>query len=171
MRGLSVTVIAIDPGPIESAVVWWSGGSVVNAIYQPNDFVLERLSDQRKEQYGDRDPLAIEMIGSYGMAVGAEVFDTCVWIGRFAQAYGPSRTTLIKRGEVKMHLCHSMRANDSNVRQALIDRLGKPGTKRSRGVTYGISGDLWSALALAVTFYDGLTARVETSIEKAGLLR
>ena len=164
-----MTVMAIDPGPVESAVVWWDGKKIVNAIYQPNDFVLERLADQRKVEYGGRSPLAIEMIASYGMPVGQEVFDTCVWIGRFMQAYGPSTVSLVKRGEVKMHLCHNMKANDSNVRQALIDRLGKPGTKKSPGLTYGISGDLWAALGLAVTFYDGMRVNFSRNDERRAI--
>ena len=34
-------------------------------------------------------------------------------------------------------------------RKALIDKHGAPGTKNARGKTYGISGHLWSALAIA----------------------
>ncbi len=43
-----------------------------------------------------------------------------------------------------------------NIRQALIDRFGPPGKKKAPGATYGLSGDMWSALAVAVTFTDKL---------------
>lgn len=99
------------------------------------------------------------MIASYGMAVGAEVFETCVWIGRFMQAHPDLNMHRIKRGDVKMHLCHSMRAKDANIRQALIDRLGAPGTKKNPGKTYGVSGDVWAALAVAVTYHDQQTQK------------
>lgn len=74
----------------------------------------------------------IEMIASYGMAVGKEVFETCVWIGRFRQIAESQdiEAKYIYRKDEKMNLCHSMKAKDSNIRQALIDRFGEVGTKK-----------------------------------------
>ncbi|MBV8782506.1 MAG: hypothetical protein JO353_14005, partial [Phycisphaerae bacterium] len=51
------------------------------------------------------------------------------------------------------------RAKDGNIRQALIDRFGPTkeraiGKKKSPGPLYGMSGDCWSALAVAVTYAD-----------------
>jgi hypothetical protein len=91
------------------------------------------------------------------MPVGREVFETCVWIGRFVQAWG-AKHAMVYRSEVKSHLCHSAKAKDSNVRTALIDRWGGKvkaiGNKRAPGPLYGIAGDEWSALAVAVTYAD-----------------
>lgn len=150
-------VIAIDPGPEESAVIAWNGVNVVSAVYDPNPAVIQHLRESGGRPLNDT-PLVIEKIASYGMAVGAEVFETVFWSGRFAEAYGFSSVHRVTRGEVKMHLCHSMRAKDGNVRQALLDRFGGKekavGKKASPGALYGISGDLWAALAVAVTFWD-----------------
>lgn len=108
------------------------------------------------------DALAIEMIASYGMPVGREVFETCVWIGRFIEAWG-GPYTLVYRKDVKLHLCGQPRAKDSNIRQALIDRYGGKdravGKKATPGPLYGVSADVWSALAIAVTFADGACKR------------
>jgi hypothetical protein len=103
--------------------------------------------------------------------VGAEVFETCVWIGRFMEAYGAEHVHRITRGQIKTHLCHSMRAKDANIRQALIDRFGKPGTKRYPGALYGVSGDLWAALAVAVTWWDRNAEQVDSApaLNTAGL--
>lgn len=96
--------------------------------------------------------LAIEMIASYGMPVGREVFETCVWIGRFIEAWGGTYAmTRVTRNEVKNHLCGSSKAKDSNIRQALIDLFGPPGKKSDPGPTFGLSGDMWAALGVAAT--------------------
>lgn len=79
------------------------------------------------------DELVIEMIASYGMAVGQTVFETCVWIGRFVQQidYIGKKYSYIYRKDEKMNICNNMKAKDSNIRQALIDRFGEVGTKKN----------------------------------------
>lgn len=154
------TFIAIDPGPKQSAVMLYSpmAGQPLEAYIKPNAWVLDYVLDG---EYS----LAIEMVASYGMAVGKDVFETVLWIGRFIQANQPRPCTKIYRKDVKMHLCHSMRAKDANIRQALIDRYpatggGKTpqiGTKAQPGPLYGMKSHLWSALAVAVTHADQLT--------------
>lgn len=107
--------------------------------------------DSVPDEYLNNLPLvAIEMISCYGMPVGAEVFETCLWIGEFRAIMRPQPVTLCYRRDIKLHLCGTAKAKDSNVRQALIDRLGKPGTKKDPGPTYGVTSHMWSALAVAV---------------------
>lgn len=158
-------ILAIDPGNEQSA---WLIFDTIKQI--PIAFGIESNADlyRRTERYASNRslPLAsvnflvIEMIASYGMPVGKTVFETCVWIGQFISHWWWSDDyMLIYRSEIKTHLCNSVRAKDSNIRQALIDRFGGSrdkaiGTKKNQGVLYGISKDLWSALAVAVTYAD-----------------
>lgn len=61
----------------------------------------------------------------------------------------------LPRRAVKLALCGDSRAKDANIRQALIDRFGGSaaiGRKAAPGPLYGISRDVWSALAIAVTY-------------------
>ena len=122
-------MIAIDPGPTESALVVWDGAAVQERRYAPNDEILALLQTLKASE----SPCVIEQICSYGMAVGQEVFETVYWSGRFAEAYGAERVSRIPRLKVKLHLCHDSRAKDSNIRAALIDRFGKPGEKKNPG--------------------------------------
>lgn len=139
-------IIAVDPGPKESAYVIIDGDSIAEFGKVENMQLMDILSDLSEPG----NSLAIEMIASYGMPVGREVFETCVWIGRFIETFkGPYR--YIYRKDVKMHLCHSMNANDASIRRALLDRFGPQGTKKHPGKTYGISKDVWSALAVGIT--------------------
>jgi hypothetical protein len=142
-----VIVYALDPGPTQSGWVLFSPPSeVVGSGVADNHDLLVWLRATRA------DVLAIEMIASYGMAVGREVFETCKWIGRFQQAWrAPEEVLLVYRQEVKLAICGQPRAKDANIRQALIDLLGPVGTKMEPGPCYGVKSHAWAALAVAVT--------------------
>lgn len=142
-------VLAIDPGTTQSGFAYIEDRHVIDSGILDNDELLSYL-----QGFDATALLAIEMIASYGMAVGKEVFETCVWIGRFLQMWQMSNSpaTLIYRRDVKLHLCGSVRAKDANIRQALIDKLGPQGTKKEPGPTYGVKSHAWAALAVAVTF-------------------
>lgn len=152
---MSPLIFAIDPGTTQSGWVLYDGARVHDSGVAPNHDVL------RWVQAGQgADVLAVEMIASYGMAVGADVFRTVVWIGRFVQAWrDPEAVHLVFRKDVKLHLCGQSRAKDPNVRQALIDLFpatggGKNpriGTSKQPGPLFGVSSHAWSALAVAVT--------------------
>lgn len=150
-------VIGIDPGPTHTAIAWLTLDpvTIVETTMLENPVALAwitgRIRAAREE--GERPLLAVEGIASYGMPVGRETFRTCYWIGRYLQAWEHEGGlwTVLPRLDVKLALCRSPRANDATIRQALIDRFGPQGTKKHPGATYGISGDRWSALAVAVT--------------------
>lgn len=150
-------LFAIDPGNVQSAFV------VVDENYaihykekNENQIVLEWM------QGFHPDKVIIEKIASYGMAVGREVFDTCIWIGRFTQAAITLGIPVeyIFRHEEKLAICHSPNAGDTNIRRALIDRFAKhdlkngKGTKKTPDFFYGFKADIWAAFAVAVTFLD-----------------
>ena len=142
-------ILAVDPGSEQSALVLWDGSQILDHRKEPNEDIISHII---LLQY---DILAIEEICSYGMPVGREVFQTCIWTGRYIQTAANHQRPyeLIPRREVKLHLCNSVRAKDANVRQALIDKVGPQGKKACPGPTYGIKADEWAALGLALTAY------------------
>lgn len=167
-KGGSVRILAIDPGTEFSAYVEWETGDPIGG--PPGIYLAGRASNHEMlSLLADSvhcDVLAVEMIASYGMAVGAEVFETCLWTGRFIQcAVEWGDFAKVYRREVKIHLCNSAKAKDGNIRQAIIDRFGGKekaiGKKAKPGPLYGIAGDVWAALAVAVTYAE---TRVVTSV-------
>ncbi len=149
-------ILAVDPGNVESAYIVTHGYRPHVFGKLPNEDLLDRLARVQPDE------AAIEMVASYGMPVGFEVFDTCVWIGRFTQVLAGAgvRTRLVRRLPIKLHHCHSQKAGDAHVRQALVDRFapgvsnyGK-GTKKQPGWFYGFREDVWQAYALAVFVAD-----------------
>jgi hypothetical protein len=151
------TVLAIDPGNFESAFCFLRGDrKIVDFGKHANEWMLRYFLNMVKEAPRPS-RVVCEMVASYGMAVGASVFDTCIFIGRLQEIAVRSGQwwEQVTRLEVKLHVCKSPAANDSNIRTALIDLYGAPGTKKSPGPTYGISKDVWAALALAETVRSG----------------
>jgi hypothetical protein len=149
-------LLALDPGTEQTGCVHFLDGKVASSAILHNEDVLDLL------RHGTCESVACEMIASYGMPVGKEVFETCVWIGRFFQTWHdrvtPGYWDFIYRRDVKLHLCGSARAKDANIRQALLDRLGPQGTKKAPGPTYGVKSHAWAALAVAVCASDGITS-------------
>ena len=147
-------IMAIDPGNE------WSGWVVYETADKcplkwcksPNSDLLNRIEYTEE----DIEWCAIEQVASYGMAVGKEVFETVYWSGIFAHAFGLERVVRIPRKDVKIHLCGSLKAKDSNIRQAIVDRYGGKdkaiGTKKTGyGPLHGINSDVWAALSVAIT--------------------
>jgi len=138
-------------------------GKLIAFAKEPNETVADRVGQ------ATADHLAIEMIGSYGMAVGATVFETCVWIGRFIGQWPGEYTRVFRKGRwgdnkqfpgVAMTLCRSNLAKDSNIRRAILDlyeptgggKIPQIGTKSKPGPLCGVSKDVWAALAVAITW-------------------
>lgn len=152
-------IFAIDPGNTQSGY----------ALIQMPEFKLldfgkvdnEKLLYSMFELSANATDFCIEMVASYGMPVGKDVFETCVWIGRFKERLnGIMQTNFVYRKDEKLCLCGSLKAKDSNIRQELINRYAKFDFKNGKGVKknpdtfYGVAKDAWQAIAVAVTYYE-----------------
>lgn len=150
-------LMAIDPGNTQSAYVIVDEDLRIYEHGKVGNDTLRMLISRRPEitHY------AIEMIASYGMAVGKEVFETCLWIGRFHECAlhvnNQTPVNYIYRQEEKLTICQSTKANDSNIRRALIDMFAShdfkngKGTKNNPDWFYGFAKDEWAAFAVAYT--------------------
>ena len=170
MQSPEYRILGIDPGNIETGYCLCNEKmKPIEKGIIPNEELLEKL--YTKSFAFQPTDIAIEMVASYGMGVGREVFETCVWIGRFYEACARlAPTGYVYRRDEKIALCGSMQAKDSNIKIALKDRyaMGVPnggkGTKKLPGWFYGFTDDIWSAYAVAVTYNDiqkGLYTRPE----------
>jgi len=167
-------ILAIDPGTTESGFVLFDGRRVVMSGVLPNDAMAQRIS------FDGYETLAIEMIASYGMAVGKEVFETCVWIGRFIECFrDPEAVQLVYRKDVKMHICGTPKAKDANISQAIRDMFpatggGKTpqvGTKGKPGPLYGVASHAWAALGVALTATNTTFIPVDEALTAIGAIK
>ncbi len=163
-------ILAIDPGNVESgfALIEMPNFKLIDFGKKENEALLELVRGyffdgwERVEKYLKINKFAIEMIASYGMPVGKDVFETCVWIGQLKEAITREGedVAFIYRKEEKIALCGSLKAKDTNIRQALIDRYAKfdfktgKGTKNNQDTFYGVSKDAWQAIAVGVTYWE-----------------
>ena len=151
-------ILAIDPGPLESGWLLCDTApfTILECGVMPNGDLLSGLLGLR---FPGCNRIVIEQVESFGMAVGASVFGTVFWSGRFAQAAVGRGIAFDRLGRkaVKLHLCGTYRAKDANIRQSLIDRFGGEvaiGRKVTPGPLYLVRSHAWPALALAVTWSD-----------------
>lgn len=159
-------ILAIDPGTNESGFCFYNAGKVLASGVSTNEEILELIMEFGPNANA-KPRLAVEMVASYGMAVGKETFRTVWWSGRFAQLWliewKPETFLEVYRAEVKTEICKSQKANDSNIRQAIIDRYGGKdaaiGKKATPGPLYGVKSHAWAALAVAITAEARLAAQ------------
>ncbi len=151
----AVKVLAVDPGPVETAYLLLWEDKIQAWGKVPNDAAALVVANCQ-DSLGHVVPVVCEMVACYGMAVGAEVFDTAVWIGEYRRICADRNIpwNTLTRVEVKNLLCHhSAGVNDSVIRTRLIDLYGGKekaiGKKKTPGPLWGITKDVWSALAVA----------------------
>lgn len=153
-----MAILAIDAGTTESGYV----------IMQAEPFKL--LEFGKISNYGllnivkteDYEKLIFEEFQSFGMPIGESTIKSITWNGRYIQSAldrGIEAIPIYRKDE-KMTLCGSMKAKDSNIRQALINRYAKhdfkngKGTKAKPDTFYGVSKDVWQAIAVGVTYWE-----------------
>jgi hypothetical protein len=154
-------ILCLDPGTEKT------GYAVMNQKKVVAHGVVDNLEMARimKNEFRHCNKMVYEMVSSFGMPVGKEVFETCVWIGRFIETFGADRSTPIFRKDVKMHLCGSPRARDANVRQAILDlykstgggKTPQIGTIKQPGPLFGVNSHIWPAIGVGLT-YQGISA-------------
>lgn len=158
-------VLAVDPGNKESAFVIMQAGKLILFGKWANATLLRSIYVDMTFRLATR--CAIETMKPRGMPTAFEEMQTQLWAGRFYEAwtqtaggdkFGLAEATQIFRADEKMCLCGQARANDSTIRQAIIDRFGGKdkaiGNKKAPGPLYGVSGDVWQAIAVAITFIE-----------------
>ena len=156
--GKEMNILALDVGTTESGYCLMD-----EKTYQPYSFGKvaneELLKIVQTEDYGK---MVYEAFASYGMAIGQSTIKSIEWNGRFIQCAINRDIPVfpVFRKEEKINICGSMKAKDTNIRQALIDRFaffdfknGK-GTKLNQDFFDGFSKDAWSAFAIGTTYID-----------------
>ena len=166
--------VGIDPGTSKSGLVCFDTESrrVTYSAELDNEDLLLSLRGGGSLDVDTWDCLFIENIESMGIAVGKSTFQTCIWIGRFLEAFAVltgQESRLVSRGDEKTVLCGASTyrnpetgkrkaVGDSEIRRALIERfpatgvgsVPQVGNKKQPGPLYGVSGHCWQALAVVV---------------------
>ena len=144
-------ILAIDPGPVESAWVLWDTKkhdfikplSGRNKGLEQNNKVIGMLPFLAD---GDIDLVAIEMISSYGLSVGRSTLITCCVVGQIIQKCMDNNIPfkLYGRPTIKGQIGGR---TDAEIRSSLRIRYGE---SRKGEKLEGVKNDIWSSLALAV---------------------
>ena len=160
-----MNLLAIDPGSEQSAWLVYDLEERKPLAWdkEENESILDQIQDWEDDLLywpgvGLVEHVAIETLHPRGMPTSIEEMQTQFWAGRFVQAIGLPFTQIDRKDE-KMTLCgRCAKVTDANIRAALIDLFGGKdaalGKKKSPGVLYGMSGDCWQALAIAICWQE-----------------
>ena len=145
-------ILAIDPGPTRSAYVILADGQPTATEKLPNEEVLAIAAEWRG------DVTVIEWITVASIA-GAEIYQTCRWVGRFEQASAVP-VLLLPRADVLAHFFgkRNVKGADSLIRRQMLDRWGgdaAKGVKANPGPLYRFHADCWQALGVAIAHAEG----------------
>lgn len=152
-------VLAIDPGSRESAALLLDGDVVTDPAIWTNGGIIDILHDLRLNHGDDDVEVVIETIEPWQGVVGPAALETMYWVGRFEEAAHPVRVTLLRRSVVLPALGIGKLPRgkaQAAVRAQLLDRWGGGNPVRRDHPLHGVREDLWSALALAVAYQEGL---------------
>lgn len=152
---MTPAILAIDPGPRDSAWLLLDGDRVIDRVIGPNQAALEEVRFQRRS----RIDVVIETIEPWGGVVGPPALETMFWVGRLVEAWQPGEVTLLRRSRVLPAIgvprLPSGKAQAA-ARAILIERWGGGNPVKRDHPLHGVREDLWSALALAVAYQEGL---------------
>ena len=157
-------IMAIDPGTKTSGLVVYDDVSkaVRVAFDGIENALIPSYIHEHVQQY--EGVVVVEWLSCYGARVGSETFETCWWSGRFAEAALENGRRLYRKDVVR-HLLggggSTGPGRDSAVRAVILDRFGPGrtlaiGTKSKPGPLYYVKGHAMQALAVAVTWSDGI---------------
>lgn len=153
-------ILAIDPGPERSSAVVWDAEAcrvVEGGDQEANEGIAVRLHNRPPDGCG---VLVIERPVLMGKNATAALLETARWAGVFEGSWLGIVDRLTYH-RVRAHLTRSGSARESEVKQALISRFAPSGygpqgkgTKANPGPFYGVTGHMWSAVAVAVAWWD-----------------
>ena len=165
---LPALIIGIDPGPERSALVALRtvadnvhGFEVATAEFATNEAIRGGL--RRLVMVSASALLAVEEFRIYGRKrVARDGLLTIRWSGRFEELFlsvpcGCRRSfQYVSYRRAACHHAAGSNPKESDVRAALVERFGPPGTKKAPGFLYGMTskGHHFSALAVAVYALD-----------------
>lgn len=166
-------VAAIDPGPKQSGVAWVGDqGEFLHGEIMPNEYVFFSVQKQILLLGGTKftvEELLVEHTQPYTLTTKSggsffpkQILQTAVWVGRFWQSwydfYGTDPKIISRRDVKKILLGHGGSAQDKHVMENIIKRYGGEtrqqvvGTQKNPGPLYGVKGDIWAALAVALAW-------------------
>lgn len=147
-------ILAIDPGTTQFAFALFANRKFLSGAKVPNSAFFAGF------QPAIVPDIVLIQAKSYGMLVGESVFEAIRYCGRFEQfildTYPNAYIHYMPIQQVNLALCDDPFANDTTIKQRVLDLAGGKdkaiGCKNFPGIYYGVKKDIWQAIALGLTY-------------------